>query len=126
MSELARHGVVCGAALSPLLPFISDRRDNLSGLISSAASYGASFILPAFSLRLKSSRRETFYRRVEALFPGVSLRYANRYGGLEILRPKDEGILMSYAESLCGRLGLAFGTEQAVARVMGHEQIRLF
>jgi hypothetical protein len=82
-------------------------------------------LIPFFPIKLKDRLRESFFRRAEPLIPGISSKYLNRFGGDRNCMARDEAGLLSYAESLCGRLGLGFGEKQAITRLMGGEQLSL-
>ncbi|MGE5653976.1 MAG: hypothetical protein ACM3ZQ_06875 [Bacillota bacterium] len=66
--------------LMPILPFITDDEENLHQIIDAASSVGASYILPWFGVTLRDRQRDYYYDRLDALFPGLSQRYRQRYG----------------------------------------------
>ena len=80
LEVLTAHGIRSGVMLMPVLPFLEDSVENITGIVKTAHRHGAAYILPSFGLTLRDRQRDYFYQRLDALFPGVSDRYRKTYG----------------------------------------------
>ena len=62
--------------LTPILPFINDTEDNISGILDmcmEAKVYG--IICFGMGLTLREGNREYFYEQLDSLFPGLKEKY---------------------------------------------------
>jgi DNA repair photolyase len=86
--------------LSPILPFINDTKENLTGILNyciEAKVYG--IICFDMGLTLREGDREYFYRNLDKYFPGIKEKYQRRYGNNYILSSDNNKELM---ETFCG------------------------
>ena len=67
--DLSRAELCAGILLMPVLPFITDTKENILGIVERARENGARFIYPAFGVTLRANQREYFYDRLEERFP---------------------------------------------------------
>lgn len=80
MRALAEAGILTGVTMMPLLPFLEDDPDNLIRIVREAQAHGASYIIPAFGVTLRSGSRDYFYQKLDDLYPGVKERYIQSFG----------------------------------------------
>jgi DNA repair photolyase len=80
MRALAQDGIHTGVTMMPLLPFISDTVENVTGLVEMAHQNGASYILPWFGMSLRAGSRDWYYDQLDRRFPGVKQKYIRQYG----------------------------------------------
>lgn len=80
MEALSAQGIYTGMTLMPLLPFITDTRENVVQLVRRAKEAGASYILPLLGVTLRKGSREHYYAALERDFPGLKARYEARFG----------------------------------------------
>lgn len=77
---LADAGIRCGVLLAPILPGLTDSRDNLRAVVDAAADHGAQF-LGHNVLHLGAVTRDSFTRFLEGYRPDLLSQYAQMYGG---------------------------------------------
>jgi len=75
LRALGEAGIPAGVTISPILPDITDRRENLESVIAAAREHGASHVF-ANVLFLKPSARQAFFPFLERHFPHLRKRYA--------------------------------------------------
>jgi DNA repair photolyase len=80
MKELARAGILTGLTMMPILPFLEDDPQDIRQIIRQAGHNGASYIIPAFGVSLRSGSRDYFYNKLEVHFPGVKESYVRQFG----------------------------------------------
>lgn len=81
LKQMRDAGIPTVVWLSPILPFINDTAENISGLLDmciEAKVYGV--ICFGMGLTLREGNREYFYAQLDRLFPGLKEKYMRRYG----------------------------------------------
>jgi len=80
ISDLAEKGIYCGVVLTPVLPYITDKEENIAEIIQRAKSSGASYILGWMSMTQREGQREYYYRKLDQHFPGLRQKYIQQFG----------------------------------------------
>ncbi|RLD99845.1 MAG: radical SAM protein, partial [Bacteroidetes bacterium] len=80
MRKLAKAGILTGVTMMPILPFLEDDLENIRQIVRTAADCGASYIIPAFGMTLRSGSREYYYQELDHLDPGVKEKYLQAFG----------------------------------------------
>lgn len=77
--------------LCPILPFLNDTAENLSGILRGCAEAGVKGIVYfGAGVTLREGSREYFYAQLDRHFPGLKERYIRTYGdAYELLSPAD-------------------------------------
>lgn len=79
MGVLAALGISVGITMMPVLPFIGDDQENISGIVKAAKHYGAQFIYPFFGMTLRDRQRDYYYQKLDKVFPGLTEKYRQKY-----------------------------------------------
>ena len=79
MKKLAAAGIQQGAAFMPILPFITDDRENLEGTIQVVKDHGGEYIV-AGGLTLSDAQKQRYFSFVRKDFPQVYKNYLSLYG----------------------------------------------
>lgn len=93
--------------LCPILPFINDTEENVSGLLDMCAEarvYGV--ICFGMGLTLREGNREYFYEQLERKFPGLRERYIRTYGNSYMVGSPRNDELMRLFHRKCEENGL--------------------
>lgn len=78
---LQEHGIPTVVWFCPILPFINDTEENISGIVDLCGEAGVYGILCFdMGLTLREGNREYFYRQLDKHFPGMKERYIRTYG----------------------------------------------
>lgn len=80
LARLSQAGLPTCVLLMPVLPWITDREENILSIVQQAKQAGVSFIYPAFGLTMRDRQRDYFYQKLDGAFPGLREKYAKRYG----------------------------------------------
>ena len=81
MKAIADVGIHTGITMMPILPFIEDTEENITSLVEMAYEAGASYILPAFGMTLRTGSRDYYYDKLDILFPDLKQKYIKQFGG---------------------------------------------
>lgn len=93
--------------LSPILPFINDTGENISGILKmceEAGVYGV--ICFGMGLTLREGNREYFYQQLDRHFPGLKEKYIRTYGNQYMLDSPQNEILMQLFHKTCEEHGI--------------------
>jgi DNA repair photolyase len=80
MKTLAQAGILTGLTMMPVLPFIEDTVENITGLVEKAHESGASYVLPWFGMSLRAGSRDYYYKKLDECFPGIKAKYERQFG----------------------------------------------
>ena len=88
--------------LDPILPFINDTEENISGILDlciEAGVYG--IICFGMGLTLREGNREYFYRKLDEHFPGLKQKYIRKYGNSYMVDSENNRYLMKLFHQKC-------------------------
>jgi hypothetical protein len=98
----------------PVLPFLEDHEDNISGIIRQAYENGAKFIYPALGVTLRQNQREWYYRKLDEHFPGLKQRYINQFGNAYECRSSNAKELWHLFQEECDKFGILYKMEDII------------
>ena len=98
---LAEAGIYCGIVLIPVLPFITDNRENMENIIRQGKEAGAKYIICQMGMTLREGQREYFYQQLEQRFPGFKEKYIQNYGDLYSCSVPNHKELWGFFTGLC-------------------------
>ncbi len=107
LKTLRDAGIPTVVWLSPILPFLNDTAENISGILDlciEAKVYG--IICFGMGMTLREGNREYFYSRLDQLFPGMKERYIHAYGNQYVLDSPNSADLMRLFHATCERTGI--------------------
>ena len=80
MSILSAMGIKTGVNIMPMIPFLTDSKDNLENIFKKAREAGASFVFPSYSVTLRDRQRDYFLNKLDpSLKQKYILSYKNYY-----------------------------------------------
>ncbi len=99
--------------LDPILPFLNDTTENITGLLENCMDAGVKGILCFnMGLTLREGNREYFYAQLDRHFPGLKEHYIRIYGNrYEVNSPKNAE-LMRLFHSTCEKAGMMHDIRQ--------------
>ena len=102
LKKLRDAGIPTVVWLDPILPFINDTPDNISGILDycvEAKVYG--IICFGMGLTLREGNREYFYEQLDRLFPRLKEKYIRTYGNQYMIDSPDNDSLMRLFHQKC-------------------------
>ena len=116
LKQMRDAGIPTVVWLAPILPWINDTEENISGILNlciQAKVYGV--LCFGMGLTLREGNREYFYAQLDRLFPGLKERYVRRYRNQYIIDSPNSGCLMRLFHQTCGEYGIVHNKEQIFA-----------
>lgn len=113
LKTLRDAGIPTVVWLTPILPFINDTEENVSGILDmciEAKVYG--IICFGMGLTLREGNREYFYEQLDRLFPGLKRKYIQMYGNQYIVGSPENDRLMKLFTRKCSENGIVHNNEQ--------------
>lgn len=113
LKKLRDAGIPTVVWLSPILPFINDTEDNISGILDmciEAKVYG--ILCFGMGLTLREGNREYFYEQLARLFPGLKEKYMRTYGNQYIVESPNGKALMRLFAQKCDESGIVHDNER--------------
>lgn len=108
IKKLTDAGLFAGVLLMPVLPFIEDTAENITGIVKLAHENGAKFIYPAFGVTLRQNQRDWFYHRLDERFPGTKAKYIRQFGNAYECRSPNAKQLWAVFQNECGQRGILY------------------
>jgi len=113
LKKLRDAGIPTVVWLSPILPFINDTAENISGILDmciEAKVYGV--ICFGMGLTLREGNREYFYEQLDRLFPRLKEKYIRTYGSQYMIESPNSNRLMKLFYQKCSKGGIVHNNEQ--------------
>lgn len=113
LKQMRDAGIPTVVWLSPVLPFINDTEENISGILKmciEAKVYG--IICFGMGLTLREGNREYFYKHLDESFPGLKQRYIRTYGNSYIIDSPNSEKLMGMFHKVCNENGIIHNNDQ--------------
>lgn len=113
LKKMRDAGIPTVVWLDPILPFLNDTEENISGLLEmciEAKVYG--IICFGMGLTLREGNREYFYQQLDRLFPGMKERYIQQYGNQYMIDSPANNRLMKLFHKKCEQNGIVHDNEK--------------
>lgn len=109
--------------LCPILPFINDTEDNITGILDmciEAKVYG--IICFGMGLTLREGNREYFYEQLDQSFHGLKEHYIQTYGNQYMIQSLGSRNLMQIFHHKCEENGIIHNNEQIFSYLYTFEE----
>lgn len=123
LKQLRDMGIPTVVWLTPILPFINDTKENISGILNmciEAKVYG--IVSFGMGLTLREGNREYFYKQLDKIFPGLKEKYIQTYGNKYIIESPNNECLMKFFHQKCKENGIIHNNEQIFDYIQKFEE----
>ena len=72
-------GLLAGVNMNPVLPYLTDSKEDLLEIIENAKCVHADYIFSDMKVTLRDKQRDFYYQKLDQLFPGISYYYRRIY-----------------------------------------------
>lgn len=107
IKAFADEGIYTGVVMMPILPFIEDNEENITQIVRLAHEHGASYIIPAFGMTLRTGSRDYYYDKLDLLFPGIRQKYEREFGNKYQIDANNAHKLDRLFRDLCDQYEIA-------------------
>lgn len=107
LKEFQKRGIPAVVWMTPLLPWLTDTRENMEAILDYCIDAGVKGIICFDAgMTLREGDREYYYRALDRHFPGLSDRYRKKYGSDYNVASEQNAELMRLFHSTCERHGI--------------------
>lgn len=113
LKQMRDAGIPTVVWLCPILPFLNDTEENISGILELCAEarvYGV--ICFGMGLTLREGNREYFYQQLDRLYPGLKEEYIRRYGNQYLIDSPNGARLMRLFHARCQQYGIVHDNQR--------------
>ncbi len=127
---LSDSGIFVGIMLNPVLPFITDKPDDIRKLVKLAYENGAKFIHTYLGMTLRDNMRDYYFNQLEQNFTGLKEKYIKYYGNrYNCIVPNYKKLYKIFIDE-CNKYGILYNMSDIIEaykkEVKNNEQITLF
>ena len=122
LNILRDEGIPTIVWMTPILPFINDTEENITGLLNicrEAKVYGVLSL--GIGLTLRDGDRQYYYKQLDKHFPGMKERYIHAYGNAYELPSPNHPHLWQMLKSECKAAGIVCDAVQLFAYMHKYE-----
>ncbi len=130
ISELSKNGIFAGIMLNPILPFITDKEEDIKELVRLASQYGARFIHTYMGMTLRDNQRDYYFEVLDRNFKGLKQKYIEYYGNKYYCTVPNHKYLYKIFTDECDKYGILYNMKDIISaykkEIKNNEQIALF
>ncbi len=113
LKQLRDAGIPTVVWLSPILPFLNDRSENISGILDLCIEAKVRGVICfGMGMTLREGNREYFYRQLDRHFPGLKEQYIRAYGNQYYANSPNHKELMKLFHKKCADNGILHDNDQ--------------
>lgn len=94
--------------LNPILPFITDKEEDIKELVRLAHAHGAKFIHTYMGMTLRENQRDYYYQMLDQYFPGLKEKYMKTYGNRYQCSVPNAKRLYQVLKRECDKYGILY------------------
>lgn len=127
---LSDNGIFTGIMMSPMLPFITDKEEDIRYLVKLAYENGAKFIHTYMGMTLRENQREYYFYKLDQHFIGIKEKYIKYYGDkYNCIVPNYKRLYKVFTDE-CIKYGILYDMKDIIKaykkEIKSNEQITLF
>lgn len=130
IKKLSESDIFTGIMMNPVLPFITDKEEDIKKLVKLANEYGAKFIHTYMGMTLRENQRAYYFDKLDDSFSGLKEEYIKKYGDrYNCLVPNYKYLYKVFADE-CDKYGILYKMNDIInaykKKRTSEEQISLF
>ncbi len=112
LKECQKRGIPTIVWLTPILPFLTDTKENIDQILSMCIDAGVKGIICfQMGMTLRSGSREYYYSKLDQYFPGLKDKYIHTYGNTQELVSPENDLLMELFTLRCKSADIMYKPE---------------
>lgn len=130
IKTLSDNGIFVGIMLNPVLPFITDKEEDIKELVRLASEYGARFIHTYMGMTLRENQRVYYFDKLDQYFVGLKQKYIKCYGNRYNCKALNYKKLYKVFVEECKKYDLLYNMSSIInaykKKIEDNEQLTLF
>ena len=111
VDKCKKEGLISGITMKPVIPFVTDKIDDLKQFIKIAHESNSDYIFTDMKLTLRDKQRDYFLNQIEHSFYGISYQYRRTYNNryhCETLKWKEN---YEYLKNQCNKYNIIYNID---------------
>lgn len=130
IKKLSDSGIFVGIMMNPVLPFITDKEEDIKLLVKLASKVGAKFIHTYMGMTLRENQRDYYFEKLDKHFIGLKEKYIKFYGNkYNCIVPNYKTLYKIFTDE-CDKYGILYNMNDIIKtykkEIKTNEQISLF
>ena len=130
IKKLSDNGIFVGIMMNPVLPFITDKEEDIKKLVKLAHESGAKFIQTFMGMTLRENQRDYYYEKLDKHFKGLKEKYKSFYGERYNCPVPNYRYLYKVLTTECDKYGILYNMKDIIKaykkEIKENEQMTLF
>ena len=127
---LSDNGIFTGIMMNPMLPFITDKEEDIRYLVKLAYENGAKFIHTYMGMTLRENQRDYYFYKLDQHFIEIKEKYIKYYGNkYNCIVPNYKRLYKVFTDE-CIKYGILYDMKDIIKaykkEIKSNEQITLF
>lgn len=128
--KLSDNGIFTGIMMNPVLPFITDKEEDVKELVKLAYENGAKFIYTYMGMTLRENQRDYYFNKLDGNFVGLKEKYIKFYRDSYNCGVLNATNLYKVFTSECNKYGILYNMNDIIKaykkEAKSNEQLKLF
>lgn len=130
VKKLSDAGIFVGIMMNPVLPFITDKEEDIKELVRLASKAGVKFIHTYMGMTLRDNQRNYYYEKLDKYFIGLKEKYIKTYkDNYNCMVPNYKTLYKVFTDE-CKKYGILYNMKDIIKaykkEIKQNEQMRLF
>jgi len=127
IEHLSKNGIITGVLIDPVIPHITDTKENVQALVKKAKHHGAEYAYISTLVTMADVQRDYFYQEAEKYYHGISDKYKQRYKNYYRCHSPHGKKLWEVFVETCEKEGLMYDMQAANRMIrQGYEELTLW
>lgn len=130
IKQLNDSGIFAGVMMAPVLPFITDKEEDIKRLVRLAYENNAKFIYTYMAVTLRENQRDYYYEKLDLNFKGIKQKYMQCYGMRYNCMVPHYKRLYEVFKNECDKYGILYDMDKIIKayqkNIQVNEQLTLF
>ena len=126
---LSQNNIFVGIMMNPVLPFITDKEDDIKKIVKLAYESGAKFIHTYMGMTLRDKQREYYYDKLDKNFIGLKEKYIKNYKSYYCKTLNYKKLYRIFTDE-CDKYGILYNMEDIIKaykkEIKTNQQMSLF
>ena len=124
LRQLRNKDIFAGVLLMPILPYITDKVENIREIVKKSHECGAKFIYFGAGVTLRQNQRTHYLKKLDLLFPGLKQKYLSSFGNSYFCRATNVEELYQVFKIECARYGILYKMDEII-RAYKEKQVKM-
>ena len=130
IKKLSDNGIFTGIMMNPVLPFITDGKEDIKLLVKKAHESKAKFIHTYMGMTLRENQRDYYYQKLDKYFKGTKEKYIKYYKeNYNCPVPNYKQLYKIFTDE-CDKYGILYKMDDIIKayqkEIKENEQLKLF